>query len=145
MRAFHYAWFGFFIGKFVWFAISPIRPLIASDLNLSDDDIRVAQTVGFVAKALARIVSGPLCDAYGARITFSVMLCVGSIPAALIGTVQSLAGFCAVKVTVAILTGTLVSSLFWSSQMFTKEIVGTANGLVGGWADLGMTQLSMLF
>jgi MFS transporter, NNP family, nitrate/nitrite transporter len=26
---------------------------------------------------------------------------------------------------------------FWSSRMFTKEVVGTANALVGGWGNLG--------
>jgi NNP family nitrate/nitrite transporter-like MFS transporter len=34
---------------------------------------------------------------------------------------------------------------FWSSRMFTKEVVGTANALVGGWGNLGggVTQLVM--
>ena len=26
---------------------------------------------------------------------------------------------------------------FWTSRMFTKEVVGTANALVGGWGNLG--------
>ena len=34
---------------------------------------------------------------------------------------------------------------YWSSRMFTKEVVGTANALVGGWGNLGggVTQLVM--
>ena len=34
---------------------------------------------------------------------------------------------------------------FWTSRMFTKEVVGTANALVGGWGNLGggVTQLVM--
>ncbi len=34
---------------------------------------------------------------------------------------------------------------YWSSRMFTKEVVGTVNALVGGWGNLGalVTQLVM--
>lgn len=34
---------------------------------------------------------------------------------------------------------------YWTSSMFTKEVVGTANALVGGWGNLGggVTQLVM--
>ena len=34
---------------------------------------------------------------------------------------------------------------YWTSRMFTKEVVGTANALVGGWGNLGggVTQLVM--
>ena len=26
---------------------------------------------------------------------------------------------------------------YWTSRMFAAEVVGTANGLVGGWGNLG--------
>lgn len=29
--------------------------------------------------------------------------------------------------------GTFVMCQYWSSRMFTKDVVGTANALVGGW------------
>lgn len=34
---------------------------------------------------------------------------------------------------------------YWSSRMFIKEVVGTANALVGGWGNLGggVTQIVM--
>merc|ERR1712151_548353 len=46
--------------------------------------------------------------------------------------------------------GTFVMCQYWSSRMFTKDVVGTANALVGGWGNLGggVTQLvvgSLLF
>lgn len=46
--------------------------------------------------------------------------------------------------------GSFVMCQYWTSRMFTKEVVGTANALVGGWGNLGagVTQLvmgSMLF
>lgn len=40
---------------------------------------------------------------------------------------------------------TFVCCQFWTSRMFTKEVAGTANALVGGWGNLGggVTQIVM--
>merc|ERR1712087_774635 len=40
---------------------------------------------------------------------------------------------------------TFVMCQYWTSRMFTKKVVGTANALVGGWGNLGggVTQIVM--
>jgi len=46
---------------------------------------------------------------------------------------------------IGIAGGTFVMCQYWSSRMFTKDVVGTANALVGGWGNLGggVTQIVM--
>jgi NNP family nitrate/nitrite transporter-like MFS transporter len=46
---------------------------------------------------------------------------------------------------IGIAGGTFVMCQYWTSRFFTLEVVGTANGLAGGWGNLGagVTQLVM--
>jgi MFS transporter, NNP family, nitrate/nitrite transporter len=137
MRAFHCAWFGFFVAKFAWFAVVPLLPYMKSDLNLTDQDAWNANMISLTSLVLVRLLVGPLCDVYGPRVPFAVMLCLGSIPTALTGLVQNVTGLYIQRFFAGIVFGTLVSCEFWASRMFAKEVVGSANALVAGWGDLG--------
>ena len=92
-----------------------------------------------------RFVLGPLCDKVGARILFAVILCMASIPTACTGLVNTSIGLVILRLFIGIAGGTFVMCQYWSSRMFTKEVVGTANALCGGWGNLGggVTQLVM--
>lgn len=81
----------------------------------------------------------------GARILFSAVLCFASIPTALTGLVNSATSLAILRLFIGVAGGTFVMCQYWSSRMFTKEVVGTANALVGGWGNLGggVTQLVM--
>jgi NNP family nitrate/nitrite transporter-like MFS transporter len=88
------------------------------------------------------IFLGPLCDNYGPRVLLPPVLGTASIALACLGFVNSASGFIALRVFTGFAGGVLVLSQFWAMRMFTKEIVGTVAGLVGGWGTLGT--LSML-
>jgi NNP family nitrate/nitrite transporter-like MFS transporter len=92
-----------------------------------------------------RFLLGPACDKYGARVLMAVILCAASIPTACTGLIQTATGLAILRTFIGIAGGTFVMCQFWSSRMFTKEVVGTANALVGGWGNLGggVTQLVM--
>jgi NNP family nitrate/nitrite transporter-like MFS transporter len=137
MRAFHYAWFGFFSAFFIWFAITPLLPYMETELNLSKKELWNSYISGLISTTVVRIIMGPICDVYGPRIPFAAMLCMASIPAAMIGLVRGAAGLYALRFFLGIAGGTFVTCEYWASRMFIKEIVGTANGLVGGWGNLG--------
>lgn len=82
---------------------------------------------------------------YGARILFSLMLCGAAIPTACTGLVQTPRGLMVLRAFIGLAGGTFVTTEYWTSTMFVKEIVGTANGLVAGWGNLGasVTQIVM--
>jgi len=145
MRAFHYSWWSFFIAFFIWFAIAPLLPVIAKDLNLSKQDIWTTNIFAVAFDIVMRFVFGALCDKYGARILMGIVLMLASIPTACIGGVNSLLGLIFVRLFIGMAGSTFVMCQSWTTRMFTKEIVGVANGLVGGWGNCGggATQLIM--
>ena len=144
MRAFHCAWWSFFIAFFIWFAIAPLIPTIKDDLGLTADEIWTSSIAGVGSTIAVRFLLGPLCDKYGARVLFSIVLCGASIPTACTGLIQSAQGFILLRACIGVAGGTFVMCQYWTSRMFTKEVVGTANALVGGWGNLGASVTNIM-
>jgi NNP family nitrate/nitrite transporter-like MFS transporter len=145
MRAFHCAWWSFFNAFFIWFAITPLQSEIRTSLGLSTQQMWTASIVGVGGTIFLRFLLGPLCDKYGSRILMSAVLCAASIPTAMTGLVNSAAGLAVLRLFIGIAGGSFVMCQYWTTRFFTKEIVGTANAVVGGWGNLGggVTQLVM--
>jgi len=145
MRAFHCSWIGFFIAFFIWFAIAPLLSEIRDTLDLTKEEIWTSSIVGVGGTIFMRFLLGPITDKYGSRILFSAVLCFASIPTACTGFVNSAVGLSVLRLFIGAAGGTFVMCQYWTSRMFTREVVGTANALVGGWGNLGggVTQLVM--
>jgi NNP family nitrate/nitrite transporter-like MFS transporter len=145
MRAFHFSWFCFFIAFFIWFAIAPLLTEIKQDLGLSKQQVWTSSIVGVGGTIAMRFILGPACDKWGARIPMAALLCAASIPTACTGLVNSATGLTVLRLFIGTAGGTFVMCQYWSSRMFCKEVVGTANALCGGWGNLGggVTQLVM--
>jgi len=143
MMAFHCSWWGFFVAFFIWFAISPILSEIRDDLKLSDQAIWTSSITSVAGTIFMRVVLGPACDKWGARIPMAVVLVLCSIPTACTGFVNSGTGLALLRLFIGCAGGTFVMCQYWTSRMFAAEVVGTANALVGGWGNLGggVTQL----
>jgi MFS transporter, NNP family, nitrate/nitrite transporter len=145
MRDFHSAWFAFFIAFFVWFAVSPLMPEIKKSLNLTKQEIWNSTIAGVGGTIAVRILLGPICDRYGPKIPMAIILWVASIPTACVGFVESANGLTILRTFIGFAGGSFVMCMFWSTITFTKEIVGSANGIAGGWGNLGagVTQIVM--
>lgn len=145
MRAFHMSWWGFFVAFFIWFAIAPLLTEIKQEFDFTKQEIWTSSIVGVGGTILMRFILGPACDKFGARIPMAAVLCFASIPTALTGTVRTSAGLSILRLFIGAAGGTFVMCQYWSSRMFCKEVVGTANALCGGWGNLGggVTQIVM--
>jgi NNP family nitrate/nitrite transporter-like MFS transporter len=145
MRAFHFSWLGFFIAFFIWFAIAPLLSEIKDTLGLTKKEVWTSSIVGVGGTIFMRFLLGPFCDKVGPRVLFAVVLCFASIPTACTGFVQSATGLAILRLFIGTAGGTFVMCQYWTSRMFTRSVVGTANALVGGWGNLGggVTQLVM--
>lgn len=145
MRAFHCSWWGFFIAFFIWFAIAPLLSEIKDTLGLEKKQIWTSSIVGVGGTIFMRFLLGPFCDKVGPRVLFAAVLCFASIPTAMTGLVNSATSLAVIRLFIGFAGGTFVMCQYWTSRMFTREVVGTANALVGGWGNLGggVTQLVM--
>jgi NNP family nitrate/nitrite transporter-like MFS transporter len=145
MRAFHCSWWCFFVAFFIWFAIAPLLSEVKLTLGISKQDIWTSNICSVAGTIFMRFLLGPMCDKFGARILMGSVLMAASIPCALIGLVNSAATLAATRFFIGLGGSTFVMCQYWSTSMFAKEVVGTANALCGGWGNLGggVTQLVM--
>jgi MFS transporter, NNP family, nitrate/nitrite transporter len=76
---------------------------------------------------------------------FSIVLIVASIPTACTGLIQSATDLNILRLCIGVAGGTFVMTESWTSIMFIKEVVGSANAIVAGWGNLGaaVTQVLM--
>ncbi|CAN0073340.1 unnamed protein product [Scytosiphon promiscuus] len=146
MRAFHFAWFGFFMAFVSWFAFAPLMKEIKADLGMTKDEVYNANISSVASTIISRFAVGPLCDTFGARVTSSTLLIMGAIPTAFSGLVNSAVDVAVIRFFIGVMGATFVCNQYWSSQIFAKEFVGTANATAGGWGNLGggVTQVFMV-
>ncbi|KAL7441207.1 hypothetical protein ACHAXH_004598 [Discostella pseudostelligera] len=145
MRAFHCSWFAFFCAFFIWFALAPLLSEVAISLDLSKQQLWTSNIIAVSGTIFLRFLLGPVCDKYGARISMGCMLMFASIPTACTGLANSAASLYAIRFFIGFAGSTFVMCQYWTSSMFTREVVGTANAIAGGWGNLGggVTQLVM--
>jgi MFS transporter, NNP family, nitrate/nitrite transporter len=127
MRAFHCAWWSFFVAFVAWFSIAPLLPEIRNDLGISKKEVWTSSIAAVGCTIFVRLVVGPLCDVYGAKGSFCFMLCFAAIPTACTGLIQSATDLIILRSFVGVAGGTFVTCQFWTTRMFAKEVVGTAN------------------
>jgi NNP family nitrate/nitrite transporter-like MFS transporter len=145
MRGLHCAWISFFLAFMIWFAPAPLLVEIQKTLGLTKSEIWTSSITNDFTAIVMRIIMGPICDNYGARLPMAAVLIAASIPTACVGLVNSASGLALVRFFIGIAGSSFVMSQFWPSRMFARDIAGTANGIVGGWGNLGgaWTQLFM--
>jgi NNP family nitrate/nitrite transporter-like MFS transporter len=145
MRAFHWSWITFFWAFFSWFALAPLMSEVKISLNLSKQQAWTSNIISVSGTIFLRFLLGPVCDKYGARLPMGAMLMFTAIPVACLGLCNSAMSLYITRFFVGFGGSTFVMCQYWTSSMFTKEVVGTANAVVAGWGNLGggVTQLFM--
>ena len=145
MRSFHLAWIACFVCFYAWFATAPLMPIISADLHFSKADGEDIAIAGVLSAVLARFAVGPLCDRWGPRITYTLLLALGAIPVFGIALSWNYTSFLVFRLLVGVIGASFVITEFHASAMFAPNVVGTANATAGGWgnAGAGFTQSAM--
>jgi NNP family nitrate/nitrite transporter-like MFS transporter len=100
--------------------------------------ISVASTIFF------RFLVGPLCDKYGAKINYVILLFSGAIATFGMAFVNSPISLMVTQSFVGILGATFVTCEYWASSMFNERIVGTANAITAGFGNVGAGVVSVM-
>lgn len=141
MRSFHFAWFSFFLAFFGWFALSPLQADIRDNTEdtpwLNKGNFKAQNIIAVAGTILMRLAVGPFCDRFGPRLAQSSLLGIFCIPVFLVGTSQSYAQWTTARFFIGFIGAAFVVTQFWTSIMFSGNIVGTANATSAGWGNLG--------
>jgi NNP family nitrate/nitrite transporter-like MFS transporter len=89
MRAFHMTWAAFFLCFFSWFAVAPLMVVVRKDLGLTAAQVGNVIIASVAATIVARLAVGWLCDRFGPRRTYAVLLALGALPVMSIGLARS--------------------------------------------------------
>jgi NNP family nitrate/nitrite transporter-like MFS transporter len=137
MRAFHMTWMAFFVCFFAWFAVAPLMPVIRADLDLTKDQIANINIAAVCVTILVRLLIGPLCDKFGARLTYTWLLALGAAPVVAIAFSQSYEVFLFWRLCIGAIGASFVVTQFHTSTMFAPNVVGAANATTAGWGNAG--------
>src|SRR3954463_3749158 len=80
MRAFHMSWFAFFLCFFSWFGIAPLMSVVRGEMKLTKDQVGWCILGSVAITVIARMAIGRICDRYGPRRTYTLLLMIGSLP-----------------------------------------------------------------
>jgi NNP family nitrate/nitrite transporter-like MFS transporter len=127
----------FFICFFAWFAVAPLMPIIRDELHLTKDQIANINIAAVCVTIFVRLIIGPLCDRYGARLTYTWLLAFGAIPVIAISFANSYEAFLFWRLCIGAIGASFVVTQFHTSTMFAPNIVGTANATAAGWGNAG--------
>jgi MFS transporter, NNP family, nitrate/nitrite transporter len=137
MRAFHLSWMAFFVCFFAWFAVAPLMPIIRNDLGLTKDQLANINIAAVMVTILVRLIVGPLCDRFGARLTYTWMLALGAIPVMGIAFTHSYQAFLLFRLCIGAIGASFVITQLHTTAMFAPNVVGTANATGAGWGNAG--------
>ncbi len=145
MRAFHMAWFAFFLCFFAWFGIAPLIKVVREEMSLTKDQIGWCIIGSVAITVIARLLIGWLCDRIGPRLAYTWLLLLGSLPVMGIGLANDFSTFLLFRVAIGAIGAAFVITQYHTSVMFAPNCVGTANATTAGWGNLegGVTQLVM--
>ena len=137
MRAFHMSWLAFFACFFAWFAVAPLMPVIQGEFRLTRDQIANINIAAVGMTIVARLLIGPLCDKYGPRLVYTVLLTVGALPVFGIALSTGYGMFLLSRLLVGAVGASFVVTQYHTSVNFAPNVVGTANAASAGWGNSG--------
>ncbi|PAN28968.1 hypothetical protein PAHAL_5G190400 [Panicum hallii] len=144
MSAFHLSWFSFFCCFLSTFAAPPLLPLIRDTLGLTATDIGNAGIASVSGAVFARVAMGTACDLVGPRLASAAIILLTTPAVYCSAIIDSASSYLLVRFFTGFSLASFVSTQFWMSSMFSPPKVGLANGVAGGWGNLGGGAVQLL-
>jgi MFS transporter, NNP family, nitrate/nitrite transporter len=110
---------------------------IRQNLNMDKFDIGNSNTPSVVAAVASRIVMGTVCDSFGPRLGHCITLLLTAPAVCCMPLVNSVGAYIATRFFIGLALACFVPCQYWSTAMFSSNVVGLANGVTAGWGNSG--------
>ncbi len=144
MKILHMSWLAFFISFMVWFNFAPLLASIRETFGLSDQEVKLLLILNVALTIPARIIIGMLVDKHGPKITFSVLLALGSLFCFLFAFAETYTELATYRFLLGFVGAGFVIGIRLVSEWFPAKQVGTAEGIYGGWGNFGSAGAAMI-
>ncbi|MDH3295450.1 MAG: MFS transporter [Acidimicrobiia bacterium] len=144
IRVLHFTWIAFFMTFYVWFNLAPLATTITGNLEwLTQEHIKVLLICNVALTIPARIVVGALIDRFGARIVFSGLMVIMSVPAIWFAFADSFTQLMISRLALGSVGAGFVVGIKMVAQWFPPRYVGRAEGFYAGWGNFGSAFAAM--
>jgi len=144
IRTLHYTWIAFFMTFYVWFNMAPLSTTMLDSVGwLTDEHIKIFLIANVALTIPARIVVGALIDRYGARIVFSGLMVVMSVPAVVFAFGNSFMQLLIARLVLSSVGAGFVIGIKMVAQWFPPKYIGRAEGFYAGWGNFGSAFAAM--
>ena len=143
IKILHLTWVAFFITFFAWFNHAPLLMAISDSLALTPEQVKTLLILNVALTIPARILIGMLTDKYGPRLTYSLLLAIGSVPCFIFALADNFTQAAIGRLLLGFIGAGFVVGIRMVSEWFPARQLGTAEGIYGGWGNFGSAAAAM--
>ncbi len=144
IRTLHFTWIAFFMTFYVWFNLAPMSTTMRGDLDwLTKEHVKILLICNVALTIPARILVGALIDRLGARIVFTGLMIVMSVPAIVFAFADSFTQMMISRLALGSVGAGFVIGIKMVAQWFPPKYVGRAEGFYAGWGNFGSAFAAM--
>lgn len=133
----HFSWMAFFISFVIWFNHAPLLVLIQQQLDISDTEIEIILLLNVALTIPARIVIGMIVDRFGAKISYSLLLAISSLPCFMFALADNFAELAWSRFLLGFVGAGFVVGVRIIGDWYPSAQMGTAEGIYAGWGNFG--------
>jgi NNP family nitrate/nitrite transporter-like MFS transporter len=144
IRVLHYTWIAFFMTFYVWFNLAPLATTMRADIDwLTKEHIKILLIANVALTIPARIIVGTLIDRFGARVVFSWLMVIMSIPAIVFAFSDTFTQMLISRLALSCVGAGFVIGIKMVAQWFPPKYIGRTEGFYAGWGNFGSAWAAM--
>ncbi|MGR9116152.1 MAG: MFS transporter [Gammaproteobacteria bacterium] len=137
IKILHMSWMAFFISFMVWFNHAPLMLMIMENVHLTEAEVNIILLLNVASTIPARVIIGIVVDHFGARISFSALLALCSLPCFAFAFADTFEQLAWARFFLGFVGAGFVVGIRMIGDWFPNSQVGVAEGVYGGWGNLG--------
>lgn len=137
IKILHMTWMAFFISFMIWFNHAPLMLMIMNTIHLTEAEVNLILLLNVATTIPARIVIGIVVDRFGAKISYSALLGLCSLPCFAFAFAETFEQLAWARFFLGFIGAGFVVGIRMIGDWFPSSQVGVAEGIYGGWGNLG--------